>query len=104
MAIGERALLLIFMFWFVTVFLIATVFAGVIGLALGIRLLKFGEKSIAQERTLRIVVISFLEILVSGFALLAVATRVVDPFVALIVTLGTLVFTYLGFRIKVNKE
>jgi hypothetical protein len=91
------------MFWFVTVFLIATVCAGVIGLALGIRFLKFGKEAPDQARTLRIVVMSFSEILVGGFALAALATKVVDPFVALIVTLVTLILVQLGFRAKGSK-
>jgi hypothetical protein len=86
------------MFWFVTVFLIATMCAGVIGLALGIRFLKFGEEAADQARTLRIVLMSFSEILVGGFALAAVATKVVDPIVALIVTLVVLLLAHLGFR------
>ncbi len=91
------------MFWFVTVFLIATVCAGVIGFALGIRFLKFGEEAGDQTRTLRIVVMSFSEIIVGGFTLAALLTRVVDPLVALIVTLLTLILVLLGFRPKRRK-
>ncbi|MGH9960642.1 MAG: hypothetical protein ACREBC_26570 [Pyrinomonadaceae bacterium] len=88
------------MFWFVTIFLIVTICAGAIGFAIGIRLLKFGEEGARQERTLRIVVISFLEIIVGGFALAALVTHVVDPIVALIVTVGTLLLAQLSFRIR----
>lgn len=91
------------MFWFVAIFLIATMGTGVIGLAVGIRLLKFGEEAVGQESTIRIVVVSFLGILVGGLALAALATKVVDPAVALIVTLLSLLLGQLGFRIRGSK-
>lgn len=92
------------MFWFVTIFLIATLCAGAIGLAMAIKLLKFGEDAVGQQRTLRIVVTSFLGFVVGGLALVALATSVVDPVVALIVTLATLVLALLGFRIKGSED
>ena len=75
------------MFWFVTILLIAMTCAGVIGLAIGIALLNFGEPAVRQHRTLRVVFICFFEILAGGAALAAVLTKVIDPLVALIVTL-----------------
>ncbi len=92
------------MFWFVTVFLIGKICAGLVGFAVGVKLLKFGEDAAQQERTLRIVVISFVDILAGGFALAAVATKVVEPLVALIVTLVTLFLTLLWFRIERSKR
>ncbi|MGI8838848.1 MAG: hypothetical protein ACR2H4_19740 [Pyrinomonadaceae bacterium] len=92
------------MFWFVTIFLFVTICAGAIGLAMGIRLLKFGEEAVGQQHTLRIVVLSFSEILVGGFALAALATKVVDPLVALIVALGSPILLLLWFPIKSNKK
>ena len=86
------------MFWFVIIVLIAMMCAGLIGLVVGVRVLKFGEDAAGQWRTVRIVFISFMEILAGGFALAAVATRVVNPIVALIVTLVVLLLTHLGFR------
>lgn len=86
------------MFWFVIIVLIAMICAGLIGLVVGVRILKFGEDAAGQRRTLRIVFVSFVEILAGGFALAAVSTKVVDPIVALIVTLVMLLLTHLGFR------
>lgn len=86
------------MFWFVIIVLIAMMCTGVIGLVVGVRVLKFGEDAAGQWRTLRIVFISLVEILAGGFAVAAVSTKVVDPIVALIVTLVALLLTYLGFR------
>jgi hypothetical protein len=88
------------MFWFVIIILIAMMCAGVISFAVGVKLLKFGEEAAQQEHTLRIVVISFIDILVGGFALAAVATKVVDPLVALIVTFIVTLTALLGFRIS----
>lgn len=86
------------MFWFVLIILIAMMCTGLIGLVVGVGFLKFGEDAAGQGRTLRTVFISFVEILAAGFALAAVATKVVDPIVALILTLVVLLLTYLGLR------
>ena len=76
--------------------------SGVIGLAIGIFLLKFGEEAAGQHRTLRVVFICFFEILAGGAALAAVLTKVIDPLVALIVTLVMLLLVqiWLGRRFQ----
>lgn len=100
MALGEslRSLLRIVMFWFVIIVLIALLCAGITGLVLGIRLLKFGEDVSTQKHTLRIVLFSLIEILAAGFALAGVATKVGDPLIALISTLMVLLVAKLGLR------
>lgn len=67
------------MFWFVVIVLIALLCAGCVGLALGFRLLKFGEEVSNQKRTLGIVLISFIDILAGGFSFAGVGTGVVEP-------------------------
>jgi hypothetical protein len=91
------------MFWFVTIVLIVTMCAGAIGFGVGLKLLKFGEDAARQERTLRVVIVSFMEILAGGMALAAIAARVVDPLIALAVVLITCLITLLGFRIRRGK-
>jgi hypothetical protein len=71
---------------------------GVISFFVGFRHLKLGEEVAEQAGTLRIVMISFLEILIGGLALAALATRIVEPIVVLAVTVGTVLLALLGFR------
>lgn len=92
------------MFWFVTILLIGMTCAGVIGLAVGIRLLKFGEEATGQQRTLRIVFISFFDVLAGGSAIAAVLTRVVDPIIALIVTLAMLLLVHIWLVRKLRSS
>lgn len=86
------------MFWFVIIVLIVMMCAGVIGLAMGVKLLRFGEDVAGQKRTLRVVLISFIDFLAGGFALAAVATKIIDPLVGLIITIVVLIVAQLGLR------
>lgn len=86
------------MFWFGIIILTAVVCKGVIGVAVGLRLLRFGEDVVKQSRTVRTVLISIVDILAGGIMLAAVATKVVDPLVALILSFFILLAASIQLR------
>jgi len=86
------------MFWFVIIVLAVMVCTGVLGFFIGLKFLRFGEDSAEQQKTLKVVVVSFVNVLAGGLAIAATATDAVEPLVALIVTLITLLVVLFSFR------